>query len=171
MWQMCFNAFDQDANLDVLDHPILNFIYFVVSSSLEGLAGPSELCFFVHTFFFFFKKLCSQFWLYFYFWYLFACHEWTYPIFFMCQRWMLKRKIFAWYLIFLLPLCNFKSWTAWFLGWLWIAFLACIKNGPVEAIRHVFFTWTSFVEVLSVARISGVFISYQVGIDNEEACI
>lgn len=31
MYQMCFNAFDKAANLDVLDHPILNFIYYLVS--------------------------------------------------------------------------------------------------------------------------------------------
>lgn len=29
--QMCFNAFDKAADLDVLDHPILNFIYYLVS--------------------------------------------------------------------------------------------------------------------------------------------
>lgn len=29
---MCFNAFDKAANLDVLDHPVLNFIYYLVSS-------------------------------------------------------------------------------------------------------------------------------------------
>lgn len=28
--QMCFNAFDKAANLDVVDHPVLNFIYFLV---------------------------------------------------------------------------------------------------------------------------------------------
>lgn len=30
-FQMCFNAFDKAADLDVLDHPILNFIYYLVS--------------------------------------------------------------------------------------------------------------------------------------------
>lgn len=30
LYQMCFNAFDKNANLDVLDHPILNFIYYLV---------------------------------------------------------------------------------------------------------------------------------------------
>lgn len=30
--QMCFNAFDKAADLDVLEHPILNFIYYLVSS-------------------------------------------------------------------------------------------------------------------------------------------
>lgn len=29
--QMCFDAFDEAADLDVLDHPILNFIYYLVS--------------------------------------------------------------------------------------------------------------------------------------------
>ncbi|KAJ0096158.1 hypothetical protein Patl1_15799 [Pistacia atlantica] len=29
---MCLNAFDKAANLDVLDHPVLNFIYYLVSS-------------------------------------------------------------------------------------------------------------------------------------------
>jgi len=28
---MCFDAFDDAADLDVLDHPILNFIYYLVS--------------------------------------------------------------------------------------------------------------------------------------------
>ena len=32
--QMCFNAFDKAADLDVLDHPILNFIYYLVSFGL-----------------------------------------------------------------------------------------------------------------------------------------
>lgn len=27
---MCFNAFDKAADLDVLDHPVLNFIYYLV---------------------------------------------------------------------------------------------------------------------------------------------
>ena len=31
MLQMCFNAFDKAADLDVLDHPVLNFIYYLVS--------------------------------------------------------------------------------------------------------------------------------------------
>lgn len=30
LYQMCFNAFDKNADLDVLDHPILNFIYYLV---------------------------------------------------------------------------------------------------------------------------------------------
>ncbi|KAF3432459.1 hypothetical protein FNV43_RR27199 [Rhamnella rubrinervis] len=30
---MCFNAFDKDADLDVLDHPILNFIYYLLNRS------------------------------------------------------------------------------------------------------------------------------------------
>lgn len=38
---MCFNAFDQAADLDVLDHPILNFIYYLVSSRRVNLL----LCF------------------------------------------------------------------------------------------------------------------------------
>lgn len=29
--QMCFNAFDKNADLNVMDHPILNFIYYLVS--------------------------------------------------------------------------------------------------------------------------------------------
>jgi hypothetical protein len=33
---MCFNAFDKAANLDVLDHPVLNLIYYVVSFGLCG---------------------------------------------------------------------------------------------------------------------------------------
>jgi hypothetical protein len=28
--QMCFNAFDKNADLNVMDHPILNFIYYLV---------------------------------------------------------------------------------------------------------------------------------------------
>ncbi|MBA0785199.1 hypothetical protein Gotri_000054 [Gossypium trilobum] len=28
---MCFNAFDKGADLDVLNHPILNLIYYLVS--------------------------------------------------------------------------------------------------------------------------------------------
>lgn len=31
LYQMCFNAFDKAADLDVLDHPILNLIYYLVS--------------------------------------------------------------------------------------------------------------------------------------------
>ena len=31
---MCFNAFDQAADLDVLDHPVLNFIYYLVIMGL-----------------------------------------------------------------------------------------------------------------------------------------
>lgn len=31
MLQMCFNAFDKAADLDVLDHPVLNFMYYLVS--------------------------------------------------------------------------------------------------------------------------------------------
>lgn len=31
---MCFNAFDQAADLDVLDHPVLNFIYYLVNLGL-----------------------------------------------------------------------------------------------------------------------------------------
>lgn len=30
MLQMCFNAFDKAADLDVLSHPILNFLYYLV---------------------------------------------------------------------------------------------------------------------------------------------
>jgi hypothetical protein len=32
---MCFNAFDKAADLDVLDHPILNLIYYLVSCLLH----------------------------------------------------------------------------------------------------------------------------------------
>nr|KYP34745.1 hypothetical protein KK1_044255 [Cajanus cajan] len=32
---MCFNAFDKNANLDVLDHPILNFVYYLVRCLLS----------------------------------------------------------------------------------------------------------------------------------------
>ncbi|KAF7809574.1 zinc finger CCCH domain-containing protein 17 [Senna tora] len=39
---MCFNAFDKAANLDVLDHPILNFIYYLLSEIL-----PSSLVLFI----------------------------------------------------------------------------------------------------------------------------
>ncbi|KAG4917402.1 hypothetical protein JHK84_054754 [Glycine max] len=39
---MCFNAFDKNANLDVLDHPILNFIYYLVVEIL-----PSSLVLFI----------------------------------------------------------------------------------------------------------------------------
>lgn len=39
---MCFNAFDQAANLDVLDHPILNFIYYLLVEIL-----PSSLVLFI----------------------------------------------------------------------------------------------------------------------------
>lgn len=30
LYQMCFNAFDKNADLDVMNHPILNFIYYLV---------------------------------------------------------------------------------------------------------------------------------------------
>ncbi|CAJ1932777.1 unnamed protein product [Sphenostylis stenocarpa] len=39
---MCFNAFDKDADLDVLDHPILNFIYYLLVEIL-----PSSLVLFI----------------------------------------------------------------------------------------------------------------------------
>jgi hypothetical protein len=29
--QMCFNAFNKEADLDVLYHPVLNFFYYLVS--------------------------------------------------------------------------------------------------------------------------------------------
>jgi hypothetical protein len=29
---MCFNAVNKEADLDVLDHPILNFFYYLVST-------------------------------------------------------------------------------------------------------------------------------------------
>lgn len=28
---MCFNAFNKAADLDILEHPVLNFIYYLVS--------------------------------------------------------------------------------------------------------------------------------------------
>ncbi|XP_027340819.1 protein TOM THREE HOMOLOG 1 isoform X1 [Abrus precatorius] len=37
LFQMCFNAFDKAADLDVLDHPILNFIYYLVSFCISSL--------------------------------------------------------------------------------------------------------------------------------------
>ncbi|XP_022941922.1 tobamovirus multiplication protein 3-like [Cucurbita moschata] len=39
---MCFNAFDQAADLDVLDHPVLNFIYYLLVEIL-----PSSLVLFI----------------------------------------------------------------------------------------------------------------------------
>ncbi|XP_071722789.1 tobamovirus multiplication protein 3 [Rutidosis leptorrhynchoides] len=39
---MCFNAFDKDADLDVLDHPILSFIYYLLVEIL-----PSSLVLFI----------------------------------------------------------------------------------------------------------------------------
>ncbi|KAK9678342.1 hypothetical protein RND81_11G205200 [Saponaria officinalis] len=39
---MCFNAFDQAADLDVLDHPVLNFSYYLVVEIL-----PSSLVLFI----------------------------------------------------------------------------------------------------------------------------
>ncbi|OAY39106.1 tobamovirus multiplication protein 3 [Manihot esculenta] len=39
---MCFNAFDKAANLDVLDHPILNFIYYLLVEIV-----PSSLVLFI----------------------------------------------------------------------------------------------------------------------------
>ncbi|XP_022632549.1 protein TOM THREE HOMOLOG 1 isoform X2 [Vigna radiata var. radiata] len=40
--EMCFNAFDKAADLDVLDHPILNFIYYLLVEIL-----PSSLVLFI----------------------------------------------------------------------------------------------------------------------------
>ncbi|XP_047149589.1 protein TOM THREE HOMOLOG 1 isoform X2 [Vigna umbellata] len=40
--EMCFNAFDRAADLDVLDHPILNFIYYLLVEIL-----PSSLVLFI----------------------------------------------------------------------------------------------------------------------------
>ncbi|CAH2045761.1 unnamed protein product [Thlaspi arvense] len=40
--EMCFAAFDEGANLDVLDHPILNFIYYLLVEIL-----PSSLVLFI----------------------------------------------------------------------------------------------------------------------------
>ncbi|PHT81272.1 Tobamovirus multiplication protein 3 [Capsicum annuum] len=39
---MCFNAFDKAADLDVLDHPILNFVYYLLVEIL-----PSSLVLFI----------------------------------------------------------------------------------------------------------------------------
>ncbi|CAN4080975.1 unnamed protein product [Withania somnifera] len=39
---MCFNAFDKAANLDVVDHPILNFVYYLLVEIL-----PSSLVLFI----------------------------------------------------------------------------------------------------------------------------
>ncbi|KAA8529946.1 hypothetical protein F0562_034450 [Nyssa sinensis] len=39
---MCFNAFDETADLDVLDHPVLNFIYYLLVEIL-----PSSLVLFI----------------------------------------------------------------------------------------------------------------------------
>ncbi|XP_019420477.1 PREDICTED: tobamovirus multiplication protein 3-like [Lupinus angustifolius] len=39
---MCFDAFNEDANLDVLNHPILNFIYYLLAEIL-----PSSLVLFI----------------------------------------------------------------------------------------------------------------------------
>ncbi|KEH40725.1 hypothetical protein MtrunA17_Chr1g0162201 [Medicago truncatula] len=39
---MCFNAFDKNANLNVMDHPILNFIYYLLVEIL-----PSSLVLFI----------------------------------------------------------------------------------------------------------------------------
>lgn len=39
---MCFDAFDKKADLDVLDHPILNFIYYLIVEIL-----PSSLVLFI----------------------------------------------------------------------------------------------------------------------------
>ncbi|KAE9615769.1 hypothetical protein Lalb_Chr04g0258801 [Lupinus albus] len=39
---MCFGAFNEDANLDVLNHPILNFIYYLLAEIL-----PSSLVLFI----------------------------------------------------------------------------------------------------------------------------
>ncbi|GFP93993.1 tobamovirus multiplication protein 3 [Phtheirospermum japonicum] len=41
-WKMCFNAFEAAADLDVLDHPILNFIYYLLVEIL-----PSSLVLFI----------------------------------------------------------------------------------------------------------------------------
>ncbi|KQK00796.1 hypothetical protein BRADI_3g51850v3 [Brachypodium distachyon] len=39
---MCFNAFDKEADLDVLDHPILNFVYYLLVEIL-----PSSLVLYI----------------------------------------------------------------------------------------------------------------------------
>ncbi|KVH87577.1 tobamovirus multiplication protein 3-like [Cynara cardunculus var. scolymus] len=39
---MCFNAFDEAANLDLMDHPVLNFIYYLLVEIL-----PSSLVLFI----------------------------------------------------------------------------------------------------------------------------
>ncbi len=42
VWQVALSAFDKDADLDVLDHPILNFIYYMLVEIL-----PSALVLFI----------------------------------------------------------------------------------------------------------------------------
>ncbi|KAF0933821.1 hypothetical protein E2562_019278 [Oryza meyeriana var. granulata] len=39
---MCFDAFDKEADLDVLDHPILNFFYYLIVEIL-----PSSLVLYI----------------------------------------------------------------------------------------------------------------------------
>jgi len=34
--QMCFNAFNKEADLDVLDHPVLNFFYYLLVEILPS---------------------------------------------------------------------------------------------------------------------------------------
>ncbi|CAL5430232.1 unnamed protein product [Camellia sinensis] len=37
---MCFNAFDKAADLDVLNHPVLNFIYYLFGGDTAFFSGP-----------------------------------------------------------------------------------------------------------------------------------
>jgi len=43
---MCFNAFNKEADLDVLDHPVLNFFYYLVStiSAKNAKLGFTSVC-------------------------------------------------------------------------------------------------------------------------------
>ena len=44
--QMCFDAFNKEADLDVLDHPVLNFLYYLVStiSAKSAKLSFSSVC-------------------------------------------------------------------------------------------------------------------------------
>lgn len=46
--QMCLNAFDKEADLDVLNHPILNFFYYLVCLPVHLLC--TQPCSFIHCF-------------------------------------------------------------------------------------------------------------------------
>ncbi|KAL9324849.1 hypothetical protein ACSQ67_005494 [Phaseolus vulgaris] len=58
---MCFNAFDKDANLDVLDHPILNFIYYLIGGKYRWANGVRLLNpNFEHHLLSFLQQICHQ---------------------------------------------------------------------------------------------------------------